>query len=860
MLKSGDAGKLSAALMCFLAWSAHATDSAIRIDVPAGSLLDAIETIEKQFNVEIVYQPEALRGFSTNGVSGTLTTQEAVTRLLQGTQLRLKTDASTGAMLIVAGPRTTSDDRTIAEPAADSGLSRRTLHLMQATQDAVPNAARTSSQNSDNSSSDSSEKLQMALEEVLVQGVRFHEQQVGTALRMPLSVKDTPQTVMAITGDVMDFAAIKSFQDVYKIDATGGTTHRVDFSTVSYYRGFRQQSNNAVRIDGFRLRRDFNLDFALFERLEVVKGSTSTMYGQNSIAGTLNAISKMPKDHFGGEFKAELGSFDHGRVDVDLYGPLTDDGALTYRVVGARLDEGSYLDHGGQERTVFAPTLQYRFGPDTLAYARVSYQKSTSVPNFPGGLQYLGDLGTAFDSGFDPSLLVIPDLPRSRLSGATWNEADSEVLLVQASVTHRFANDWTLRVNAQNNRQDLFYNWLFPIFIQADGVPLANIIERSDSNFRVKAAEASLYGDIELFGRRHTLFFGADYSSVTNPKPALYTSVDVTPTQSIFSPAFNTSTARPVLTDYTFYYQTREQQRAAGITTQLILRPTDKLTVLLGGRLTRDDYAYFFRADTNASLIDSTAPYDVLALKKDKFTGQAGVTYAITPRLNAYASYGQSYEPQINRVAPDRFAGPEEGVAKEIGLKGETSARFAYSLALFEMTRSNIAQNNPLAPGFVVPIGTQRSRGIEAAVQGTLLPGWELFGSVGLMDAEYVDGEFAGYRPENAPKLGLSLFTSYEFQQGRLRGVGIGAGVAHKSGRKTFFSQGDLSGSPLQFDFGDATEVDLRLFRHWQHWRVQLAATNLLDQKYYSASLNNLALGVNVNPGRSVIGQLSYQF
>lgn len=789
-----------------------------RYDLPAQELEESLRVVGRVSGLSILIDNKLVRGLRAPAVSGELTAIEAIGALLKGSGLTYEM------------------------------VTDKTVVLMR--EGAHKSATGVSSASRDEE-----------LEELVVQGARFHGEEVGTALKMPMSIKDTPQTVMAITGDVMDFASIKAFQDVYKVDATGGTSHRMDFGTVNYYRGFRQQSNNAVKVDGFRLRRDFNLDFALFERLEVVKGATSTLYGQNSVAGTMNAISKMPKSQFGGELKAELGSFDHYRVDADFYGPLTDDGALSYRVVGARLDEESYVDYAGQERTVIAPTLRYQFSPNTSMYVRATYQKTESTPNFPSGLQYLGDYPSALANGFDTNLLTIPNTPRSYFSGATWNTVDSEILLFQGSLTHRFGDNWTLRVNLQNNRQDLFYNWKFPTNIQANGVPLSSTIERCDCDYEVNAGEVNLYGDVELFGRTHTLFFGADYSSIINPEPGLYTSLDVTSTVSIFDPNFNTAVPRPgSVSDYSLFFQYSEKQKDSGVTAQVVLRPIDRLTVLLGGRYSRDDYSYASRFGFSASVIGSNTPYGITERKKDKVIGQGGITYALTPGLNVYASYGQTYEPNTRRVAPNRFIEPEEGEAKEIGLKGELSSRFAYSLAWFDLTRSNISQTNPAMPGFVLPIGTQRSWGYEAAMQGTVVPGWEVFGSMGWMDAEYIEGQYRGLQPENAPEFGLSLFTSYEMQSGALRGFGIGGGVVHKRGLKTFFTQRNLARQFIQYDFGDTTEVDLRLFRNFTHWRTQLSVTNLLDEKYYSATLNSLALGVNVNPGRAVIGQVSYQF
>ena len=836
--------RLAAALLALCAGltiaqpQARAADAAVasaqHFEIGAQPLSIALRAFADQTGEQVVFFSEIGRDQRSNEVVGRYTHEQALSQLLRNTGLTFE--------------RLNSKTIAITNPSAPLSSSSARLGTFQPIRLAQADAAQAVDVQSDDGS---------ALEEVVVHGARFNSNEPGTALKMPLSIKDTPQTVLSITGDVMDFASIKSFQDVYKVDATGGTSHRVDNVNVNYFRGFRQDdSYNALKIDGYRLT-GTNLDFAAFERIELVKGATSTMYGQNSVAGTLNAISKMPKDRFGAELKVEAGSFDHYRVDADFYGPITADGALSYRVVGARLDEGSYLDYAGKKTTVFAPTLQYRFSPDTAVYVRMQYQKSDIVPHWGAGLQYLGDIDAGFASGFDPALLVIPDLPRSHFNGASWNNSTFENTLLQTSLEHRFANGWMLRASAQHNTQDMLSENEEAGFFGVDGTPLAASNNRNDNHYELSGGELNLYGDVQLFGRTHTLFFGADYSSLKNP--LLFTSLDVV-SPSVFDPAFNTAVS-PVasLSDYGFFFQRRLVQKNSGVTAQTFIRPVDGLTLLIGGRYSHDDNGDSTRC-CDSGVLDGTIPYGTVELKTNEFTLQTGATYALTPTLNVYASYGETYSPQASLVSPTEFAAPEKGRAKEVGLKGAVAQRFSYGLALFDMRRSNIAQSRPDTP-FVDLIGTQRSRGVEAEFQGTVIPGWELFATAGWMDAEFIEGELKGYQPGGAPKFGASMFTSYEVQQGAWRGIGLGAGVVHKSGRETFLTPEGLDGLPIVFDFGDYTEVDLRVFRNTEHWRVQVSATNILNEKYYSPPPYNFwAYGVHVNPGRAVIGQLTYRF
>ncbi|MBL8265986.1 TonB-dependent siderophore receptor [Steroidobacter sp.] len=835
-------GGASAAVSAQTATSQGTADSAIA----AQPLEEALKIVERRTGLQIVYVTALVEGKYSKGAPAGLPATQALTHVLEGTGLTFK--FLTDHTVAIQSPRESG-----ASVAQSPGMQRiAQAQAVAETQNANGPQATTS-----NGGAAAADTSAVTLDEVIVQGLRFHGPEASTALKVPLSIKDTPQTVVAITGDMMDFASIKTFKDVYRVDPTGGATHRVDNASVNYFRGFLQQSNNAIKVDGFRLRSSFNLDFAPFERLELVKGATSTMYGQNSIAGTLNAISKMPKSEFGGELKAEIGSFDHYRVDADIYGPLTDDGALAYRLVGARLDEDSYLDYAGKKTTVIAPTLRYQIGEDTTVFARVNYQKTDSVTMWGGGLQYLGDWDEAYETGFDPALLVMPNLPRSHFNGASWNNAEHEAKLIQAGLEHGFDNGWVLRAYAQRNKQDIFYAREFTALFQADGVPLHAVAERNDNRFTLEGAEVNLYGDIELWGRPQTLFIGADYSSLENP--LLYSRVNVN-SPSIFDPTFNTAVP-PVrsLTDYTVFSQYRSVQKNTGATAQVFIRPLDGLILLVGGRYSKDENGTRSRC-CGAGVLAGTVPYNKAEVKVDSFTMQTGVTYALTQNLNLYASYGETYSPQTGLVNANTYVDPEEGTATEIGLKGAHSERFSYSLALFDMERTNIAQSRP-GTVYVDPIGTQRSRGVEAEFQGTIVRGWELFGALGWMKAEFADGQYKGLQPVEAPRFGLSLFTSYELQQGPLRGVGIGAGVVHKRGRETFFIDLGPDGRPLAYDFGDFTEVDLRVFRNTEHWRLQLSVTNLLNEEYFTSdSYNGLDSGIHINPARTVIGQASYRF
>lgn len=693
-----------------------------------------------------------------------------------------------------------------------------------------------------------------ASEEVLVTAVRFKSTEPVTALKLPVSVKDTPQTVMAVTGDVIDFASIKTFQDVYKVDASGGTSHSHDSFPRNYYRGFfKRQDNNAIRIDGFRMPADLQLDLEPYERFEIVKGPVSTLYGQNSIGGVLNAISKEPQSTFGGQLGAETGSFDHMRVTADLYGPLNDAGTVQYRLVGAWLDEESFLDLGYKKVKLLSPTLKLELSDDTSLTARVNYQDHRFRYHFGNGVQCLcSDLSQA-----QPGDFVIQGVDRAVFFGQEWNRADKEAVFGQTAFEHRFANDWMLRIGAQFSNVDEYSTADSEQAPDSSGVTLYGALYTNEKEDTLYAGEVQLYGDFHLGGTRNTLYFGADYqdhrADFLQGFEAAFTGFNV------FAPRYDIVPPRAAVSDYRTFFNNINKVEEFGLTAQVFLRPVEALTLSLGTRYSDAKLTSDRRAGFDVDFADFLAqPFTRFTSDTTETTFQAGITYAVTPSVNLYASYGQTFEPQVGVFVFDpanplgRRAPPEEGEAYEIGAKGEfLDRRLSVTLALFDMERSNLTQPRP-GTSLQDVLGSQVSRGAELEVQGSLLQGLNVFVSLAAMDPKYEGGRFDGLQSANGAKFGASAFATYELPYGLLRGLGFGAGVVHKSRREFFGSDRRYAdGRFAVFDFGSFTELDARVFYDAGQWRIQLGGTNLTNEKYYSPPRDVLGFGVHVNPPRA---------
>jgi len=709
------------------------------------------------------------------------------------------------------------------------------------------------------------------LSEVVVTAIRFNNgnQPVVSALQMPVDIKDVAQSVMAITEDVIDFATMKTFQDVYKVDASGGTSWTLDSFPRNYYRGFRQQGDNTIRIDGFRMSSDLQLDLAPYESIEIVKGPTSTIYGQNQLGGTLNAISKAPRPGFGGDVSLEYGSFDDRRATADLYGPLTPDGTVQYRVVGVGQDNNSFLDLYYHKIALIAPTLLWNIDDNTQLITRFNWQDHKFRYNFGIGVQCLcSNLADAMPGDF-----VLADIPRSEFFGQAWNVARKTFHMEQVTLEHQFADTWHLRLSAQANHLDEFSANDEPVGVTNTGSSIYDAIYANDKEDILYAGEAQLYGDVNVFGTRNTLFFGADYQY--NKRTLLHGFNSEVTGFNVFAPNYYLVPAITNIADYGSFYNQDDLIREGGVTFQAFLRPVDKLTVMLAGRFddSVESSAQKFAAVGTAAgdVTDLTAfeglPSALNSTTTHKFTTQDGITYAVTPDVNAYVSYGQSFVPRVgvfvfSTTNPLGYpAPPEEGHASEVGAKGEFfDKRIFASVALFDMVRSNVTSHHS-ATNFVDVLGTQQSKGVELSMQGRITPAFNLYTSIAAMNPEYKGGPYNGLQAANSDRFGISVWSTYQFLSGTLKGFGVSGGVVNKDGRHYFGTDRQYAnGQFVVIDFGNVTELDARVFYDSDSWRAELGVTNLTDTKYYSQAREVLGFGIDVNPPRSFIGKLIYKF
>lgn len=838
-MSSPIAHRLVAAIACALLANAIHAETVLELNLPSQSLADSLRAFGAQAHLNVLFDPPVVGNRQAPALKGPITPAEALARLL-GNSTR---EAGADGMVLEY------------EFVGDKTVVIRAVRPRPAPRE--------------------------ALEEVTVSGKRFNYSVVESANKMPLSVKDTPQSVKVITEDMLHYAGVQNLNDLYKLDAGSHATNSGSRITYHYSRGFSanqgiSSGSNTIRIDGFRTAAPLLADLAVFERIELVKGSTSTLYGQATLAGTMNVITKKPQSTSGGAMKFETGSYDHYRGELDLYGPLTSDDKLTYRLVGTYTDSGGY-EHGYEERSyIIAPSLQYTFTPATRLRLTASYHVNES-PGYQG-------IGLATDAAGN---LSVPDISRRTMINPPWGRQDREAVFALGVFEHDFADDWQVRAAATHYRTVSELVGGYNELTNAQG--LTDFIgEWSTTTYLSRGAEVSMHGGFELFGRRHHAYLGADYGEAGS-YPSKYASARVSsgtgfsayaPDWSLFSPFQPRDFldgGRWADAPGRYAENATYMNIEAGVTAQLQLQPTDRWSVLLGLRRASAVFEMGYRGcfqgpgnDCGADFFNSRpSPQENKDSKTTAWTYQAGTTFKVTDDINVYASYGQTFEPRgaygfvpdpQDPTQPDpshprgHNLGPEKGNAYELGLKGELlDHRFAWSVGVFDVGRLNVVQQDPGHPQFSVAIGEQRSRGIEVDLQGEVLPGLGVYLSAVKMVNEFKEGELAGFKSNLGPSLGISAFANYELQSGVLRGLGFGGGLVYKDrvpAYDRYLSWASRMSIPELST--DITELDLRAYYNRASWNYELSVTNVLDEAYWSMTRDYGICCMFASPGPQV--------
>lgn len=644
--------------------------------------------------------------------------------------------------------------------------------------------------------------------------------QTGSKTDTP--VLQIPQSISVITADRIRDQGALTLQDTLRYTAgvrgeAYGLDSRGDFAMV---RG----ASPALFLDGlqqsFGSYTNTRTDPFTLERIEVLKGPSSMLYGQSPIGGLVNQVSKRPRTEQKTQLQLQYGNYDRKEIALDTTGPLNDDGSLLYRVVAIANESGSQVNHVDSERLVLMPSITWRPNDDVEWTLLANIQRDESVPSS----MFLPHRGTVLDAPlgrFDTDLFA---------GEPGFDEYDTEQLALTSQFSWRLNDVWTMRQNLRYQESEVSYQQIYgwaPVLL-GDNRTVNRIFYGAKTDVDVWVADHNAEALFDTGAIQHTLLVGMDYQhALTHQKRAggSATPLDLyDPVYGTFDPSIVTYTDQPdqTLAQQGLYLQDQMRYEHWLLTLGLRKDWADNRTE--GGTRQKDDAV----------------------------TGRVGLTYLFDNGIAPYISYSESFVPTIGLDANKESFKPKEGEQWEMGVKYQPAgSQSLYTAAVFDLREQNRQMPDPNNPNNTVQTGEVRIRGLELEALAAITPMWDLIATYTRLDTEITKGAAVeeGSRIASIPENMASLWSQHRFSLFGVPGFEAGAGVryvgASWDGRDTLKTP-------------STTLFDAMLGYQYQDWAFRLNATNLEDETYYTTCL---ARGdCFVGNRRTVVGSVSYSF
>ncbi|MGD1936721.1 MAG: TonB-dependent siderophore receptor [Cyanophyceae cyanobacterium] len=655
----------------------------------------------------------------------------------------------------------------------------------------------------------------------------------STATRTDTPLRDIPQSIQVIPESILEAQQAIRLEDALRNVSGVVLEERTATAERFTLRGFPSAS---VLRDGFRLTfgsegNPGNQELANLERIEVLKGPASILFGSLEPGGVINLVTKKPsREPFYG-LNLRGGNREFFEPSLDFSGPISEDGRLTYRLNVLYRTQDSVQDYDNDfERFFIAPTLKWQISDRTDLTVYFEYD-DTSGPLETGTV--------AFGDG-------IADIPSDRVLGDPDDLTESEKIRAGYDFEHRFNDNWKIRNAFRFNRTDVDTDVLFPSVLDEVTGNLDRLLIFGNQEQNHYELQTNLVGEFNTGALKHTLLVGVDLFRRENPRQDKIGISNPQPLN-IFDPIYG---PRPDPDSLPFFINGENTTEALGIYLQDQISLSDSWKFLLGLRYETVEQTTFSRPTAfNPEGSESMSRND------DALSPRVGIVYQPTDELSFYGSYSTSFVPNGAVTVDNSFLDPEEGRQFELGARAELlEGNLTINLALFHLTKRNVATPDPDNLRFSVASGEQRSQGVELDVIGEILPGWNIVANYAYTDADITEDNSGneGNRIYGVPEHNFNLWTTYEIQTGSLQGLELGLGVNYVGERF-----GDNANT---FTLDDYFLTNAVIAYKKDNWRAALNFRNLFDVDYVANARNGRSGFVAPGEEFSVIGSFSIEF
>ncbi|WP_137805011.1 TonB-dependent siderophore receptor [Pseudomonas sp. G(2018)] len=630
---------------------------------------------------------------------------------------------------------------------------------------------------------------------------------------------EVPRSISIATREQMDDRSVHSLDDAVRympgITASSyGSDTRADWIRV---RGFEPTQF----LDGLPLpkgvyanpkQETWNLD-----RLALLRGPASSIYGQTPPGGLLDMVSRRPSAESSNEIQLQYGSDNHRQINFASTGKIDDEGQFLYSLSGVVRDSGTQIDHVDNKRYNIAPSVTWNIDEDTRFTLLTQFTRDdTGITS-----QFLPIQGTKINMPFG-------DVSHHKnLGDPDWEYYDRTYYALGYAFEHRLNDVWQFRQNLRYTKSDLSFQGItvgaYPFTLVDDEGNVGRSTTSVDEDISQFAVDNNFQADFDTGEIRHTLLIGLDHQrSNTN-----YTSIfGSAPPTNVNNPIYGQPIVRPPRSSAFYDYDQKTYQTGLYIQDQMAL---DQWRLTLGGR---EDWVHTGTKFFNKGDATNTE-------RDTNFSGNAAISYVFDNGFVPYLSYAESFQPTSNATAsPTDSFKPTEGEQWELGIKYQPpGSNTLLSAAVYDLTQKNVSVTTTNSDNVSITsqTGEVKVKGLELEAVSDVTENLKVIAAYTLAKSEVQKGDFKGNRLQLMPNQQASLWADYTWHNGVLDGFGIGAGARYTG--NTYGDQGNtwLGKADAYTVFDAAVHYNLgRLDNSLKGASLALNATNLFDKDYIS--------------------------
>jgi iron complex outermembrane receptor protein len=756
--------------------AAEQASSVRAYNLPAAPLASTLNQIASQAGLALSLNPSLAAGKTSAPVKGQFDATGALREALRGTGLQLE-QSSAGTYSLVAVPE---------------GVM------------ALPETAVIGLENAETAWSP-------------VEGYVATRTAAGT--KTDTALVEAPRSISVATRQQMEDRGVQNLDDAVRympgiVASSYGSDTRADWLLV---RGFEPTQF----LDGLPLpkgvyanpkQETWNLD-----RLALLRGPASSVYGQTPPGGLLDMVSRRPSAESSHEIQLQYGSDNHRQINFASTGKIDDEGRFTYGLSGVLRDSGTQVDHIDNKRYNIAPSLTWNIDPDTKFTLLTQFTRDdTGITS-----QFLPVQGTKIHS-------PLGNISHHKnLGDPDWEYYDRTYYALGYAFEHRLNDVWQFKQNLRYTKSDLSFQALTPGAYPFTQVDAQGNVGRSstsvDEDISQFAVDNNFQGDFATGDIRHTLLIGLDHQR-TNTN---YTSIFGDGlTTNVNNPIYGQPIVRPSRSTAFYDYDQKTYQTGLYVQDQMAL---DQWRLTLGGR---EDWIHTGTKFFNKGDATNTE-------RDKKFSGNAAISYVFDSGLVPYLSYAESFQPTSKATSsPTESFKPTEGKQWELGIKYQPpGSKTLLTAAVYDLTQKNVSVTTTNSDNVSITsqTGEVKVKGLELEAVSDVTDNLKVIAAYTLAKSEVQKGDFKGNRLQLMPNQQASLWADYTWHNGVLDGFGFGAGARYTG--NTYGDQGNtwLGKADAYTVFDAAVHYDLGgLDNSLKGASLALNATNLFDKDYIS--------------------------